>query len=102
MAVKVGYVSGTCSNCGKELSAPKPADLFVCDCWEYCPRDHGKGAYGTKMEPYTPDLTPDRYGPIKTVSGDAHGDLKHPTNILMRCSICNYHSSLKPVEVELG
>ncbi len=102
MAVKVGYVSGTCPNCGKELSAPRPENLIVCDCWEFCPRDHGKGAFGSKMVPYTPDLTPNSYGPIKSVSGVAHGDLEHPFKVLMRCPICNYHSSLKPVEVQLG
>jgi len=102
MAVKVGCVSGSCSNCGKELSAPRPADLIVCDCWEYCPRDHGNGAYGSKMESYAPDLTPSTYGPVKVVSGNAYGDLEHPLNILRRCPICNYHSCLKPVEVKLG
>ena len=102
MTVEVGFVSGTCSRCSRELQAPRPADMAVCDCWEFCPRDHGNGAYGTKMEEYTPDLTPNVYGPIKVESGDVSGDLDHPMDILRRCPICGYLSSQKPVEVALG
>jgi len=98
---EVGFVSGTCSRCGKELSAPRPADMAVCDCWEFCPNDHGNGAYATQMEPYEPDLTLNTYAPIKVVSGDVHGDLEHPINILRRCPVCGYLSSQKPVEVRL-
>jgi len=98
--IKVGEVKGTCRECGKELSRPRPADTAVCDCWEYCPTDHGKGPYGTKMNPYTPDLTPSAYKELSD-SSDAWGDLDHPMDILRVCPECNYHSKLKPVQVEL-
>ena len=102
MTVKVGYACGVCPRCGKEICRSRPADLAVCDCWEYCPRNHGKGPYGTKMEDYTPDLTPSTYGPITVESGDMWGDLKHPMRILKRCPVCGYLSAQLPVEVYLS
>jgi len=102
LAAKVGDACGVCSRCGKEICRLRPADLAVCDCWEYCPQDHGKGPYGTKMVPYTPDLTPNTYGPIEVVSGEAWGDLEHPMHILRKCPVCKYHSAQKPVEVQLS
>ena len=48
----VGLARGICGNCGREIARPRPADVAVCDCWEYCPTDHGKGPYGTPLEPY--------------------------------------------------
>ena len=101
MAVKVGVVTGICSRCSRLLVRNRPEDEAVCDCWEMCPRDHGKGAYATQMEPYVPDLSPATYGPIKVVSGDVHGDLEHPMNILRHCPICSYLSAQKPMEVQL-
>jgi len=99
--VKVDFAEGTCPQCGKKHARQRPIDVAVCTCYEYCPNDHGNGAYGTKMEAYTPDLTPSTYGPIET-EGTAHGDIEHPMHILYRCPICNYHSSQQPVEVELS
>jgi len=99
--VKVGLECGTCPNCGKEICRPRPTDVAVCDCWEYCPQDHGKGPYATKMDPYTPDMTLQTYGPIET-AGDAWGDLEHPMDILYVCPECKYHSAQKPVEVQLS
>jgi len=54
------------------------------------------------MDPYTPDKTPQTYGPIEVETGDAWGDLEHPINILYVCPVCNYHSAQKPVEVQLS
>lgn len=98
--VKIGAAQGTCPRCGRILSRPRPADVAVCDCWEFCPVNHGEGAFGTKMEPYTPDLTPSTYGPIKT-EGEAWGDLEHPMHIVRVCPVCKYHSAQLPVEVPL-
>lgn len=102
MVVKVGVVSGVCPVCSRKLVASRPETVAVCDCWDYCPRDHGNGAYATKMEAYSPDLTPTTYGPIKVVSGDVRGDLDHPIDILRRCPVCGYLSAQKPVEVRLS
>ena len=99
--VKVGIVSGTCARCNRTLVASRPESVAVCDCWEYCPRNHDSGAYGTKMEEYTPDLTPAAYSAIKVESGETWGDLDHPVNILRVCTVCGFHSSQKPVEVRL-
>jgi len=96
----VEYVSGKCPRCGKIITRVGRADIAVCDCWEYCPRDHGKGRYGTKMEPYIPDLTLQTYEPLERTS-EVWGDLKHPIKILRRCPVCGYLSSQLPVEVEL-
>lgn len=98
---EIGYAIGVCPRCGKMLRRKRPVDVAVCDCWKYCPVDHGNGSYGTKMEEYSPDLTPRTYGPIKTESGDAWGDLEHPIKILRKCSICGYHSAQEAIEVEL-
>jgi len=92
MTVEVGLAVGKCPKCGKEIARPRPADVAVCDCWEYCPKGH-------LMEPYTPDLTLQTYGPIdgKSVSGD----LKHPIMIIRWCPVCKYYSAQLPVEVQL-
>ena len=98
---KVGATEGTCPNCGKTLWRPHPVDVAVCDCWEYCPTDHGDGPYGTRMNPYTPDLTPQTYKEIDSDAEDTWGDLKHPIDIVRVCPICGYHSKQLPVEVTL-
>jgi len=98
----VGYATGTCSECGKTLERRRPADLAVCDCWQYCPTDHGKGPYGTLMDDYVPDMQPSTYKSMENRGGIVWGDLKHPMDILKKCPICGYHSTLKPVEVELS
>jgi hypothetical protein len=95
--VKVGGVQGVCGNCGKTLYRPRPATVADCDCWEYCPRDHGNGRYATKMAAYSPDLTPNTYGPL---SGE-EGDVDHPMDIVMRCPVCGYLSATKPQQVRL-
>jgi hypothetical protein len=95
------FAEGKCNVCQRILRSPKPADLMICDCWEFCPNDHGNGAYGTKMEPYTPDLTPNTYGPIKTEFNNISGDLKHPMNIFMQCPTCGHLSAQRPVAVKL-
>lgn len=99
--VKIGSAYGVCSRCGKKLVRERPVDVAVCDCFMYCPVDHGRGRYGTKMSLYTPDLTPRTYGPIKVGESDAWGDTEHPMHILYVCPTCNYHSSQTAVEVEL-
>jgi NAD-dependent dihydropyrimidine dehydrogenase PreA subunit len=86
--IKVGYAVGKCGNCGKELTRLRPADVAVCDCYEYCPQD------GALMEPYTPDLTPSTYRP------EEGGE--HPMEILFRCPVCGYLSAQQPVEVRLS
>ena len=98
--VKIGYAIGECSRCGKKIRRQRPINVGVCDCYKYCPNDHGKGAYGTPMEPYVPDMTLRTYGPIVT-EGTAWGDLEHPMHILYRCPVCNYHSAQAPIEVRL-
>jgi len=85
MATTVGMVCGKCSQCGKTLCRPRPTDLAVCDCDEYCP------ICGRRMDAYTPDLSPSSYE-----SGDMD---------VVR--ICTHHtppfkSKLKPVEVRLS
>jgi len=82
---EVGDACGTCQKCGKEICRPRPADLAVCSCWEYCP------ICRRKMEPYTPDLTPSAYEP---------GDV----DVVMVCMHHTppYKSKLKPVEVRLS
>ena len=98
--IKTGYVQGRCPRCGKSLKRPRPADIAYCDCWEMCPRDHGAGVFGSKMDSYVPDLTSSTYGPIVTI-GAAWGDLKHPMHIIRVCPFCKYHSAALPVEVAL-
>jgi len=85
MNAKVGCAQGICPVCGKLLMRNRPADLAVCDCYEYCP------LCGAKMTPFTPDLTPTTYESEKGF------------DILY---VCNnhappYYSKLKPVEVKL-
>jgi len=92
MVTKIGVACGTCPRCGKKLCRTRPADIAVCDCWEYCPQGH-------RMEPYTPDLTPSTYGPINSTR--ASGDLTHPLKIVMWCPTCQYYSAQLPVEVRL-
>lgn len=98
---RVGYVSGTCKRCGREITRPIPEEVAYCDCWKYCPNDHGNGRYATLMDPYEPDLTPRTYRGIKVKSGTTHGDLDHPMSILRVCPVCNHHSKQLPVEVSL-
>ncbi len=100
--IQVGQVSGVCSRCGKTLYAQYPEDSATCDCSEYCPRDHGNGPYMTKLEDYTPDLSPSTYGPVESESGSTWGDTEHPIEILKRCPVCGYLSSQKPMEVALS
>jgi hypothetical protein len=82
--VKVSQACGVCSNCGKTVCRLRPADLAVCDCWEYCPR------CGKKMELFTPDLSPQSY---------ETGDM----NVVRVCRehVPPYKSKQKPVEVRL-
>jgi hypothetical protein len=98
--VNVGFASGTCPRCGRILYRRRPAEVAVCPCWEFCPSNHGNGAFSTKMDPYTPDLTPTTYGPIGG-EGEAWGDLEHPIHIVRVCPVCKFHSAQLPVEVAL-
>jgi hypothetical protein len=91
MSVEVGLAVGMCPKCRREIARSRPADFAVCDCWEYCPKGH-------RMEPYSPDLTLETYGPI---TGKVSGDLKSPLKIVMWCPICRYYSAQLPVEVRL-
>jgi len=100
MVVEIGYAEGTCSRCGKTLRRRRPADYGVCDCYQHCPVCTTNGqAYTVKMDPYTPDLTPSTYGPIK--GENAMGDTEAPIKILYRCPKCGYFSAQLPVEVRL-
>jgi len=83
--IKVGYAQGKCSVCGKLLIRKRPADLAVCDCYEYCP------LCGARMTPFTPDLTPTTYESEKGF------------DILYVCNNHTppYYSGQKPVEVKL-
>jgi len=83
MVVKVGFAEGKCGICGKTLRRRRPADIAVCDCYEYCP------LCGEKMKSYTPDLSPITY---------ESGEL----NVLFQCPSCGYKSKQKPVEVRLS
>lgn len=82
MVAKIGFAEGKCGVCGKTFRRRRPADVAVCDCYEYCP------VCGTKMTSYTPDLSPTAYD---------SGEL----DILFQCSSCGYKSKQKPVEVRL-
>jgi len=88
MVTQTGNACGTCSQCGKTLSRPRPADIAVCDCWEYCPLD------GKLMQSYTPDLTPSTYESDKGIDVIMVHD--SPENHLQP-----YYSKQKPVEVKL-
>jgi ssDNA-binding Zn-finger/Zn-ribbon topoisomerase 1 len=99
MTAKIGWAEGKCSKCGRTLRRRRPADYAVCDCYKYCPMDHGKGSYMTSMDPYTPDLTPPTYGPIE--GEDVTGDTDAPLRVLYKCPKCGYYSAQKPVEVRL-
>ena len=83
---KIGYASGTCPKCGKLLIRKRPADLAVCDCYEYCP------LCDEKMTPYTPDLTPTIYESDKGLE------------VFYVCNnhVPPYYSKQKPVEVKLS
>jgi hypothetical protein len=91
MAAEVGDVCGVCPKCRKTICRLQPAGVAVCDCWAYCPKGH-------LMEPYSPDLTPQTYGPI---TGKVSGDLKNPLKIVMWCPICKHYSAQLSVEVRL-
>jgi len=82
---EVGSACGVCSQCSKEICRPRPADLAVCDCWEYC------RICGRRMDVFTPDLSP--------------GSYEKDDMYVVR--ICTHHtppykSKLKPVEVRLS
>ena len=83
MVAKIGFVEGKCGVCGKTLRRSRPADLAVCDCYEFCP------VCATKMIPYLPDLSPGRY---------KAGEI----DVLYQCSNCGHKSKQKPVEVRLS
>jgi len=91
MTVKVGMTCGPCPRCGKKICRPRPADVAVCDCFEYCPLEN----YTKKMEPYTPDLTPSTYESDRGIDvimvHDSPEDHPQP-----------YYSKQKPVEVRLS
>jgi len=85
---KIGYVQGTCPECGRTYRAPRPAMPVLCDCYQYCP------LCGNKMAAYVPDLTPSTYRTSQS----------EPS--MKTLYVCNnhtppYYSSLKPVEVNL-
>lgn len=100
VAYQLDWAEGECPRCGQILRRKRPIDVGVCDCYRYCPVDHGKGKYGTLMTVYSPDMTPQTYGPIES-EGTIWGDLEHPMHILFVCPTCNYHSSQTAVEVQL-
>jgi len=88
MATKTGYACGVCPVCGKKICRPRPADVALCDCWEYCPID------GKRMQPYTPDLPLTTYDSEKGLDiimvHVSEGDHKEP-----------YYSKQRPMEVLL-
>jgi DNA-directed RNA polymerase subunit RPC12/RpoP len=83
MVAKIGFAEGKCGACGKTLRRHRPADVAVCDCYEHCP------LCGTKMTPYTPELSPTAYE-----SGEI--------DVLFQCPNCGYKSKQKPVEIRLS
>lgn len=99
MVAKVGYVQGKCPVCGKLLIGKRPADLAVCDCYEYCP------LCGAKMAPFTPDLTSSIYGAEEScgLKGQAVENAEAGIETVMVCSNHTppYYSRQKPVEVRL-
>jgi len=97
MTVKTGYAEGECPDCGHVYKRPRPEDLIICPCYEFCP--NCSPAFTVKMNPYTPDMTPSTYGPI--ISESAMGDTEHPMNVLFRCPVCGYYSATLPQEVKL-
>jgi len=99
MTAKVGYAEGKCPVCGKLLIRKRPANLAVCDCYEYCP------LCGAKMTPFTPDLTPSTYRAEEShaLKGQTVEDVEAGIKTIM---VCNNHtppypSKQKPVEVRL-
>ena len=95
----MGFAEGFCSRCGKTLRSRRPADLVVCDCYEYCP------LCGAKMTPFTPDLTPSTYRAEESygLKGQAVEKAEAGIETIM---VCNnhappYYSGQKPVEVRL-
>lgn len=97
---KIGYAQGVCPKCGKLLIRKRPADLAVCDCYEYCP------LCGAKMKPFTPDLTPStyRFEESQALKGQA---VESPEWTMETLYVCNnhtppYYSKQKPVEVCLS
>lgn len=97
MTAKIGWAEGKCSRCGKTLRRRRPADYAICDCYQHCPMC--SPAYTVRMNPYTPDLTPSTYGPIK--GEDVTGDTEAPIKIVYCCPKCGYYSAQLPVEVAL-
>jgi len=86
--LKVGYVRGTCRECGRTYTAQGPAAPVLCDCYQYCP------LCGNKMTPYVPDLTPGLYW-------------SDPAKDMRTLFACNnhtppYYSKQRPVEVMLS
>ena len=97
---EIGYAEGACSRCGKILIRKRPADIAVCDCYEYC------SLCGAKMTSFTPDLTPSTYGAGESfaVKGQA---VEAPEWTMETLYVCNnhtppYYSNQKPVEVRLS
>jgi len=85
------------------MNTVKKASIYQ---WDHGPEavpPEPPGQYAAKLEvTYTlpsPDLTPSTYGPIE--SEEATGDTESPINVLYYCPDCEYHSSLRPVEVIL-
>ena len=82
--LKVGKISGTCSNCGRTYFSDRPAPQFVvCQCYKYCPQ------CGTLMTPFSNDL------------GMKTGESK--LAVLYVCYNCNppCYSKQEPIEVQL-
>jgi hypothetical protein len=110
--------SGLCPRCGRLLKSLDQQEIMVCECYRYCPLDHGNGIYGTLMVPYMPEkqqplASNDRknrgdgvgqqtYGPIRPFKSDQWGDLDHPNKIIMHCPLCNHYSEQLPIEVVLS
>jgi len=95
MYPKVGHACGTCPVCGKEHCRPRPQEYVYCDCWKFCPDDHGTGPYTTPMKDFTPDAS----------MGAAY-DTEKGILVVKYCDHADhsegyYYSKQLPVEVEL-
>lgn len=103
----IGYVVGHCPRCGQELRRKHPAEIAVCDCYKYCPYDHGSGKFGTKLEPYVPDMTPGTYGQTFTKGLAIKGISVEPRkDDESSIYVCKHHDpplyfSQRPIEVQL-
>ena len=96
----IGWVEGTCSQCGKTYRQKRPAGIVVCGCYRICP------LCGDEMTPFNPVLNPGTYGAEEGVALKGQS-LESPLWTAETVYVCNNHSppfysGQKPVEVKLS